>query len=181
MAVLVLSVAIVGCGGTNAPSVDRSPEIAFRSPALTAGRVIPSSLRCDEKGIWLPLSWGPVPSNTQELVLYIARYGSPVRKADGEVSAGLIAQSLVVGLKPTLRGLATGRLPHGALIGFYGAGSSRTPICPRKGGAADLLFRLYALSGKQHIGAGPTNANLLTVLNQQALAAGTFTASYART
>jgi phosphatidylethanolamine-binding protein (PEBP) family uncharacterized protein len=183
MSVLGLSAVIAGCGSTGASTSTPSAiaQIEFKSPAVTTGKVIPTHYVCDENEIWLPLQWGALPSNTVELALYVARFGPVVKTPTGASAAKLLAQSLVIGLKPSLRGLPAGKLPHGALIGFYGAGRKHSPICPPKGNKQSLLFRLYALSSAQHVNAGLQGVNLLGKLNQQALAAGSFTASYART
>jgi phosphatidylethanolamine-binding protein (PEBP) family uncharacterized protein len=180
LSVLVLTVVVAGCGSST-PAVDRSPEILFLSPAVNAAKVIPSKYACSENKIWIPLEWGALPPSTQEVVVYVARYGSPERKPNGSVSARLLAQSLIVGLKPKLHELRTGKLPAGALVGSYGAGGPGSGVCPSsKHTTQDFLFRLYALPRQLHITAGSKRAELLNTLNSEALAAGTFTASYAR-
>jgi phosphatidylethanolamine-binding protein (PEBP) family uncharacterized protein len=181
MSLLVLAVAVAGCGTTTSSSRPASyvPEIAFRSPAVTARKVIPARYRCDLNKIWLPLEWGPLPANTGELVVYVARYGDLKATAKG-TSARLLSQALVVGLKPTLHGLRPGKLPHGALVGEYELGSERIPICPAHARAQDFLFRLYALRGRLNIAKGTQGGGLLNKLNSEALAAGTFTAAYGR-
>jgi phosphatidylethanolamine-binding protein (PEBP) family uncharacterized protein len=176
--VLTLAVAAAGCGGSNSPAVNNAPEIAFQSPVLTAGKVIPARYKCDLNKVWLPVRWGPLPANTKELVMYVARYNDVKSTANG-ASVHLLSQALVVGLKPTLHELRAGKLPHGALVGEYEASSQRTPICPAGRPAQGFVFRLYALRSPLNISKGKQGASLLNKLNSEALAAGTFTASYA--
>jgi phosphatidylethanolamine-binding protein (PEBP) family uncharacterized protein len=177
--VLVLAAAAVGCGGATSPSANNTPEIAFLSPALTASKVIPARYKCDVNKIWLPVRWGALPSGTKELVMYVARYTNVRSTANGS-TARLLSQALIVGLKPTLHELQTGKLPHGALVGEYETGSQRVPICPAGRPSQGFIFRLYALRSPLNISKGKQGASLLSKLNSEALAAGTFTASYAR-
>jgi len=181
LSAILLSVAINACGGSSTPAINREPEILFLSPALARGRVIPARYRCDEDKIWIPLRWGAIPGNTKELVIYMARYGALVRNPNGGESARLLAQSLLVGLKPTIHGLSVGKLPNGALIGTYNAGGTESQLCPPRHVRQDFLFRLYALPAKQNITAGSKHGEILNILNNEAVAAGAFTASYIRT
>jgi phosphatidylethanolamine-binding protein (PEBP) family uncharacterized protein len=182
LSAVLLSVAITACGSSGTPAINREPEILFLSPALAAGRVIPARYQCDESKVWIPLRWGALPADTKELVIYIARYGALVKNPNGGESARLLAQSLVVGLKPTLHGLAVGKLPSGVLVGTYNAGGTESQLCPRKKHVRqDFLFRLYALPNKQNITSGSKRGEILDILNNEAVAAGAFTASYTRT
>jgi len=182
MLLLAVAVTIVGagCGGTSTPSANNAPEIAFQSPVLNAKKVIPARFSCNADKIWLPLRWGVLPANTKELVLYMARFSDLKHNANG-ATARLLAQALVIGLKPSLHRLPAGKLPHGALIGEYETGAERIPICPSGRTGQGFVFRLYALPNHLNITKGQQGGGLLTKLNNEALAAGTFTASYART
>jgi phosphatidylethanolamine-binding protein (PEBP) family uncharacterized protein len=176
---LVLVIALAGCGGASVPAA--KPKIAFVSPAVTTTGVIPASYKCNGNNIWLPLQWGALPADTKELVIYVARFGQPEGVPGGTAKAALIAQQLIVGLKPSLHRLKVGNLPHGALIGYYEIGNKSVSICPKKGSTQGILFGLYALPHPQNIGKGSQSGSLLNKLRAEAEAVGTFTAAYART
>jgi hypothetical protein len=178
-ALLLVSV-LVGCGSTSAP-VATKQRIAFVSPAIihTKG-LIPTRYRCDENKIWLPLRWGALPANTKEIVIYVARFGPPRIAPGSAPTAALLAQQLIVGLKPTIHKLSVGKLPHGALIGSYEEGIKRESICPKRGSGQGILFGLYALPSSQNLSKGSQSANLLGKLRSEAVAVGTFTANFGR-
>jgi phosphatidylethanolamine-binding protein (PEBP) family uncharacterized protein len=177
VSVCVVAVVFAGCGGTSTPS--KKAKIAFQSPVLVSGKAIPARYTCNAQKIWLPVQWGALPAHTAELVLYIGRYSN-----SGSVTAGklvapkLIAQSLVIGLKPTLHGLTAGNPPKGALIGYYEVAHKPASICPPKGVTQNFLFRLYALTGKLNISGGSQGSEFLTKLGSEAAAVGVFAASY---
>lgn len=179
MSALVLAIALAGCGSASTPTA--KPKIAFASPALTTRGVIPASYKCNGNDIWLPLKWGALPANTKELVIYIARFDQPKGVPGGGAQASLISQQLIVGLKPSLHQLAVGKLPHGALMGYYEVGNATISICPTKGSTQGVIFGLYALPRQQNITKGAQSGNLLNKLRSEAVALGTFTAGYART
>jgi hypothetical protein len=177
---LLLVSALVGCGTASTP-VATKPRIAFVSPAIVHTKgLIPARYKCDENKIWLPLSWGALPANTKEIVIYVARFGQPKIAPGSAPTAALLAQQLIVGLKPTLHNLRVGRLPHGALIGSYEEGLKRESICPKQGAGQGILFGLYALPSSQDLSKGSQSANLLAKLRSEAVAVGTFTANFGR-
>ncbi len=177
LCVLLLAIAIPGCGGSTKPNANNTPEIAFQSPVLTAKKVIPARYKCNVNKIWLPVRWGVVPGKTQELVLYMARY-TDLKPSSTGTTARLLSQALIVGLKPSLHELQAGKLPHGALVGEYETGGERIPICPSRKGSQGFVFRLYALPSRLNINKGQQSASLLARLNSEATAAGTLTAVY---
>jgi phosphatidylethanolamine-binding protein (PEBP) family uncharacterized protein len=179
--VVLLAVAVAGCGSsaTSSTTTENKPRVAFQSPALNTRGFIPASLRCSENKIWLPLRWGALPANAEELAIYVARFGKPAATSSGSARAVLIAQQLIIGLKPTLHGLTVGKLPRGALIGRFEVGSKRTSICPPKGSSKEgVLFRLYVLPHRQGIGRGSQKSELLNKLSSEAEAVGAFATGY---
>jgi phosphatidylethanolamine-binding protein (PEBP) family uncharacterized protein len=181
--VVLVAAAVAGCGSattSNSTATENKPTIAFHSPALNARGFIPSSIRCSEGKIWLPLRWGTLPVDTKELAIYVARFGKPEGVPGGTARAALLAQQLILGLKPTLHGLAVGKLPQGALIGRYETGPNKgASICPPQGSTQEgVLFRLYVLPHRQEIGKGPQGNELLSKLSSEAVAVGAFTAGY---
>lgn len=177
---VLLAVAVAGCGSTTTTgtTTENKQAIAFESPVVNSKGFIPASFRCNTHKVWLPVRWGAIPAGTKELVIYVARFAVPQRTAAGTARAALLAQELIIGLKPTLHGLAVGKLPHGALIGTYEIGKKRASVCPAKGSAQGVIFGLYALNHRQEITKGSQSGGLLSKLRSEAVAAGTFTAGY---
>jgi phosphatidylethanolamine-binding protein (PEBP) family uncharacterized protein len=177
---VLLAVAVAGCGSTAATSstAEKKPRIAFQSSAVNRKGRIPGSFKCSESKVWIPMRWGALPADTKELILYVARFGSPTSNPGGTASAALLSQELIIGLKPTLHGLSVGNLPHGALIGTYEIGNKHVSIGPKKGSSEGVLFGLYALDHQQKISKGSQNGALLNRLRSEAVAVGTFVAGY---
>lgn len=176
VSVCILAVVFAGCSDTSAQG--KKAKIAFQSPVLVSGKAIPARYRCNAQKIWLPVQWGALPPHTAELVLYIGRYGNARTVTAGKLAPALIAQSLVVGLKPTLHGLVTGNPPKGALIGYYEVKNKPASLCPPKGATQNFLFRLYALPAKLNISKGSQGGEFLNKLSSEAAAVGVFAASY---
>ena len=182
MGALVLLLALAGCGGaTDSPSASSKVALSFKSPVLVSGKTIPSRYKCDVANSWLPLRWGALPAGTGELAIYVARFSNLQSGPNGSKRARLLAQALIVGLKPTLHELPAGKLPHGALVGEYEAGTEHIPFCPPHDASQSFLFELYALPGHLNINKGTQGGALLNKLNSESLGAGTFSASYAKT
>jgi hypothetical protein len=131
----------------------------------------------------LPLKWGALPAGTQELVLYIVRFGTPEAVKGGRVKAEIQAESIVVGLKPTLHRLSTGKFPPGAVVGVRPVKDGQTicPVANHSRRVQNLLFRIYALPRKLNLGKGKQPSTLVSRLGAQALEAGTFIAAYKQT
>jgi phosphatidylethanolamine-binding protein (PEBP) family uncharacterized protein len=176
---VLLAVAVGGCGSTTSgTTAENKAAIAFVSPVVNTKGFIPASFKCNAAKVWIPMRWGSLPADTKELVMYVARFATPQQSGGGTVRASLLAQELIVGLKPTLHGLSVGKLPHGALVGIFEIGKKRASICPAKGSSQGILFGLYALDHRQEIGKGSQSGNLLSKLRSEAVAIGSFTAGY---
>ncbi len=170
-------VVIAGCGG-GATSASERPAILFGTPVLTAKDQIPGRYRCDTRNVWVPLRWRGLPAGTQELVLYMVRFGNPTARTGGQVKAEIKAEALLVGLKPTLEGLSPGKFPAGSTLGIHAPTTQKVSICPPRGVTQNLLFRLYALPHKMHVNKGTQNVDLVSKLNKEALREGTFIVHY---
>jgi phosphatidylethanolamine-binding protein (PEBP) family uncharacterized protein len=176
---VLLAAAVGGCGSsTTGTTAENKGTIAFVSPVVSTKGFIPASYKCNAAKVWIPMRWGSLPADTKELVMYVARFAAPQKTGGGISRASLLAQELIVGLKPTLHGLSVGKLPHGALIGVFEIGKKRASICPPRGSSQGVLFGLYALDHRQEIGKGSQGGNLLNKLRSEAVAVGTFTAGY---
>jgi phosphatidylethanolamine-binding protein (PEBP) family uncharacterized protein len=179
----MLALALAGCGSTGSTTTSEKPAISFSSPAVVPGKPIPARYKCNVRNSWLPLRWGALPAGTQELALYIVRFGTPKVVKGGRVKAEIQAESIVVGLKPTLRRLSTGKFPPGAVVGVRPVKDGQT-ICPTttsRSRVQNLLFRIFALPHKLDLGKGKQPSTLVSRLDAQALEAGTFIAEYRQT
>jgi phosphatidylethanolamine-binding protein (PEBP) family uncharacterized protein len=178
---LALAIASCGTGGGSSQTTPKLPRIAFKSPAVTAARIIPARYKCSTRNAWVPLKWGSLPAGTQELALYIVRFGAPKATASGQVKAEVKAEELVVGLKATLRQIKPGKYPHGALVAVHSHKGEVKSVCPPKAGVSEnFLFRLYALDHKLHI-TRTSKVNPLQAVTTGASAAGTFIVRYRST
>jgi phosphatidylethanolamine-binding protein (PEBP) family uncharacterized protein len=175
---LALISAGCGSGGSTTPSAN-VPVVAFGSPALAGSRVIPARFKCNNRDVWLPLQWGELPANTQELAMYIARFGS-IKQVEGKVTAEVKASAVIVGIKPSLRKLSLGKYPPGVLVGIHAPNNANASICPPKGTRQNLMFRIYALPHKLGVSKASHDEgeNLVNTMRSQAIGAGTFIVSY---
>jgi hypothetical protein len=139
--------------------------------------VIPARYKCSDKNIWLPLKWGALPERTQELALYIVRFSSPKVTSGGQVKAEIKSEALILGLDPTLRELRRGRYPHGSLLAIRARPGESRSLCPQRGVAENLLFRIYALGRKLHLNKS-SKVNPLVEVIHEAIGAGTIIARY---
>ena len=180
VSVLVLGLAMTGCGGSNTKSqsstapasesqTSSTPQtgenattpaatatqtpageprkhlarisIPISSPALnegSQGTTIPARYTCDGADAPPPLRWSAVPRGTVELVLFVIDFNGH------EPGGGPVAWA-VAGLRPTLRGIGSGTLPAGTIVGRNSHGQSRYSLCPPKGSARHYVVALYAL------------------------------------
>ncbi len=109
------------------------------SPAFKAGSAIPVRYTCDGANVSPPLQWGAIPKDTTELVLFVVNFNGH------SASGGPLISWAVAGLQPTLKGLAAGALPAGAIVGRNSLGQSRYSICPPKGHTERYIVSLFAL------------------------------------
>lgn len=103
---------------------------------------------------------------------------SPRKNAAGE-AAKVVAQWGVLGLPPTLRQLAPGTLPPGALVGL-GPRGSRYSICPARGSRQSYLITLFTLPRRLEAHPGFTDEQLFTTLTRAQVPYGDLLASYTR-
>lgn len=115
-------------------------DIALASPDLQsapgAAANLSKSNTCDGSNESPSLIWQGVPSDTQELALFVVN-AQPV---EGK----LFVDWAVTGLPPDLTSLETNRLPKGAIQGQNDFGRAGYEICP-PGGPETYVFTLYAL------------------------------------
>ena len=108
----------------------------LNSAAFSPGGTLPTPYTCDGAGNPPPLTWSDIPKGTVELVLALS-----------DPDAGGYVHWMVAGISPTAVGLASGKLPPGAVVLANSKGThAYTPPCPPKGDTHSYEFTLYALS-----------------------------------
>jgi phosphatidylethanolamine-binding protein (PEBP) family uncharacterized protein len=196
VAALFLALAFAGCGGTSGssaggatsstvPGTSRTSSgthtdttragigaITLSSTAFTAAGAMPARYTCDGAGLSPPLQWTNVPNGTAELFLLA------IDLSGGRADA---IQWAVGGLSPSLRGIAAGRVPSGAVIGRNSAGKTGWDgICGARGRTHHVAFLLYALSRKLGLKSGFNPARIRAGLSSATLARGLTVATYHR-
>jgi phosphatidylethanolamine-binding protein (PEBP) family uncharacterized protein len=124
---------------TSEGSSKEPPELSLSSPAFKVGTPIPVQYTCDGADTSPPLSWQTIPKGTVELALFVVEPDGPEHGTEPPIFWA------VGGLRPTLKGIAAGALPAGAIVGRNSLGQSRYTICPSKGVVTQYLIALYAL------------------------------------
>jgi phosphatidylethanolamine-binding protein (PEBP) family uncharacterized protein len=179
-AVLLMMLALAGCGSSTTTAKIPRTNISFTSPVLQ-GTNIPARYTCDGKDISPPFQWGPVPAGTRELVILVLRI-TPLG-ANGRYSVqpawGL------AGINPALHKIAAGEIPRGAHTGSTNEGHKRYEICPPRGETANFQFSLYSVPTSVSVPNGFGDLQVLTGLlsNNPTLASrssGGFPATYKR-
>jgi phosphatidylethanolamine-binding protein (PEBP) family uncharacterized protein len=182
ISLVLTALLFAGCGGAATSSsspAEHGQAVALESPVLVGPHAIPRNYTCDGKDVSLPLRWSPVPAATKELAVLILALQSPRKNAGGE-AARVVAQWGVVGLPPTLRRLAPGALPRGALVGLNPSGRPSYSICPAKGTHQRYLITLFALTGRLEARPGFTDQELFNALTGAKVPYGDLLASYSR-
>jgi phosphatidylethanolamine-binding protein (PEBP) family uncharacterized protein len=144
-ATFVLALLLAGCGGSSDPpqATGHRPNdlIGVSSPVYREARPIPARYTCDGPDVRPPIDWSAIPAGTEELALFIGVTG------ESEPGGGRLITWAVSGLAPTLRGLPSGKLPAGAVVGRNGLGQMGYTICPsRKHVKHYYLISLYGLT-----------------------------------
>lgn len=149
--VLLAALALAGCGSgdSNARSASAAAIARLRTITLTSTAVAGGSTAavgrgtCSGRNISIPLSWNPVPAGTQELLLVMLSL-KPVAKVSGKIRVSATPQWAAAGLSPSVRRIASGRLPRGAILGRNADGSSRYPVCPARGQQGLYAIMVFA-------------------------------------
>jgi phosphatidylethanolamine-binding protein (PEBP) family uncharacterized protein len=181
LAVVFASV-LAGCGGSGGSGVSTaSPAgttastlgtIVLRSPAFKPGGAIPVRYTCDGGGLSPPLRWQNVPAGTAEFLLLAIDLNG------GRTDA---VQWAVSGLGPGLRGIGTGRLPPGAVVGRNSAGKvDWGGVCGARSRVHHVAFLFYALRRKLGLKPGFNPALVRDGLKNGTLARGLTVGTYKR-
>ena len=179
-AILVLALALAGCGGSAPAKVTPIPLLSFKSPVISKP-VIPARYTCDGMNISPPFVWGAVPAATKDLALFLVGF-TP------ESAARTYAVSIewaVAGLNPALHRMAAGHLPPGAFLGRNSNNRKRYTICPKKGTSIHYQFEAYAVPQGTVIAPNFSSLKAINTLvnpksTTRAIAHGGFAATYER-
>jgi Raf kinase inhibitor-like YbhB/YbcL family protein len=173
---LVVLLPLAGCGGgetVKGPPPSAPEKIRLTSPAIRAGAPIPKRFTCDGAETSPPLRWAGVPGASKELALLVE---------DPDAPGGTFVHWVVLRLRPSLRGVAEGRVPGGAIqaIQSFGDKGYGGP-CPPKGDKPHrYVFTLYALDRALDLDHDAAPGEVRSAIRGAAIARGTLRATYAR-
>jgi phosphatidylethanolamine-binding protein (PEBP) family uncharacterized protein len=195
-AVLLLAIALAGCGSSSSPgsssSVPSTPRpgssaVAAKAPTVIpltstaiAGAKIPARYTCDGANTAPPLKWGAVPSATKEIVLFA------LGVTPGQASIGSSSIEWALGgVKAEVHELAAGKLPTGAFLEEASDGKRHYSICPPRGQTKHYEFVVYAVPALVQVTREVNGVKLLHNLaegppNFRATAKGELSATYTR-
>jgi phosphatidylethanolamine-binding protein (PEBP) family uncharacterized protein len=160
---LLLGLALSGCSGAE----EEKPELQVEIPVLGDGFRIPQRHQCREGAVWLPVEWSRVPRETAELVLVMSI--SEMKRSRQAVNSSLIGHVVVGKLNPKLRRVRLGDLPSGASL------HTDLPdlVCPPGSSEYGLVFTVYALPDKFHLGRRQTvDLSAIEALEESSIASG---------
>jgi phosphatidylethanolamine-binding protein (PEBP) family uncharacterized protein len=116
------------------PTVEK---VEMSSSAVTSSEILATRYTCDGSDISLPLRIKGVPPGTAELAIDILNL-EPVH-------GQLFFDWAVAGLSPSLRSIAPGMLPAGAVVGTNSNGQVSYTLCPAKGPLTHYIGVIFAL------------------------------------
>jgi phosphatidylethanolamine-binding protein (PEBP) family uncharacterized protein len=113
--------------------------VDLTSPAFVGGQLLPTRYRnCGGSGTWPPLK------------IVNATYGKATKEyvlMAVDVTRSALVRWAVGGIRPSVKKIAAGKLPPGAIPGRNSAGSNSYDVCPGAGHHS-YLFQAYALRTK---------------------------------
>jgi phosphatidylethanolamine-binding protein (PEBP) family uncharacterized protein len=181
---LLAALTLSGCGGaaSGGTSTAAAPvHISLTSSALH-GSQLPALYTCDGRDVSPPLSWSALPSDVEEVAIFAL---AAHHTASGQTLASI--EWALAGVRPGLRKLKAGEVPHGAFLLANSASRKRYSVCPRKKGETlQYTFGLYALPHGAHAGPAITSTALFENLTEsgvardQTPATGSFRVNYTR-
>jgi phosphatidylethanolamine-binding protein (PEBP) family uncharacterized protein len=137
-------------------------NIPFNSPLFIHAKgvpAMPAHYTCHGANVPPPLSWGPIPTGTKEIDLFIVSIGR---------HAGKFATVWgVAGLTPDTRGLAASNVPATAIIARSSSGQNRYSLCPSKAGE-EYIALLVPVTQQVPVKPGFDVAKVLTEAQQVA-------------
>ncbi len=168
----MITVALAGCGS---PVVVKSraslPSLRLASSAFADAARIPARFTCDGAGVSPPLQWADPPAGTAQLAIVVD---------DPDAAGRPFVHWVVWNLAPSVRALAVGALPAGAVEGPNSDGRNGwTPPCPPTG-EHHYRFRLYALRRAPDVPSTATPQDVIGAINLAAIGDDQLNGTYAR-
>jgi len=155
LAVALMALGLTGCG----ESASVTTAIDLKSPGVEANGELKPSVRCGWGSLWIPLEWGDVPDDTEELAILLARFKYP--KEGGKQKPTVLFADLVSKFKPTERKLVANVLPEGVSWSWFGEN------CVTSAKGQRVLLEVFALDDVRH---RKMDRQLATRLAEEALA-----------
>jgi Raf kinase inhibitor-like YbhB/YbcL family protein len=167
---------------TTAPTLPTGEDAMLTLPSTTAvlplqlvtswpnGGEIPVRHTCDDVDAAPALSWTNVPAGTVELAVTMT-----------DLTAGF-AHWIMFGLDPARTGLAENEVPTGAIEwpNDFGVAGWGGPCPPPGDDAHTYMFTLHALNQQVEVADDAPSTELISILNQTAIAQSSVSGLYAR-
>jgi len=112
LAATVVVLGLTSCGG----STSVTEAIDLKSSGVRPNGELKPNVRCGWGSLWIPLEWGEVPDDTEELAILLARF----KEEGGEQKPTVLFTDLVSKFKPTERKLVANVLPEGVSWSWFG-------------------------------------------------------------
>lgn len=144
----------------------------LKSPAFGPGGAIPARFTCDGENLSPPLSWGDVPSGTQQLALVMR---------DTSVPRAFVHWALYA-VPADVHEIAEGTVPQGGkqLRNDFRRAGYGGPCPPPKDAAHSYSFDLYALRKPLRLRRGSKFRQLRAAIARETIAQGTLVGTYQR-
>lgn len=162
---LLVEVVLLGFGAGDGTAV------SVTSSAFREGEKIPARHTCEYDNISPPLTWDGIPEEAVEVAVVVSEPEGP---------DGPFFHWLVLGLSPSLHGLAAGEVPPGAV---EAPGSSENPtyigMCPPTGEEHRYLFTVHALDAAiASQAAGKPAPEVVRLIEHHTIARGSLSGRY---
>ncbi|HXR31434.1 MAG TPA: hypothetical protein VN752_09890 [Solirubrobacterales bacterium] len=158
---LVGLLAVAGCGQASSDSGSAESEsIDFWSPAVGADGAVSPRVGCGGGTLWLPLKWGSIPSETEELMVYFSR----IKREAGEdgPKVKVFFAAMITKISPKLRGIEANTFPEQSEYQYYVSVDN----CPWYRSGQHYLVELFALDDPREI---PENDRFAVRLGEEAM------------
>jgi phosphatidylethanolamine-binding protein (PEBP) family uncharacterized protein len=125
---------------TTSTQPEKTPDEDITITSSVSTNQLPKRYTCDGANVPPPLRWSKVRAGMKELDLFVV--------SALPINGKFVVAWAVAGLKPSLRGLTSGKLPAGTTVGKNSFGQARYSLCPPRGKKGEYAILLYALPHK---------------------------------